>query len=497
MARFVPDQQPEVFFSTEELRATISYHARAGRLRRLGTRLYTPNLSTPEEVIVRRNAWTLVAGYFPGAVIADRTAMEFAPAADGSLFVASARARDVRLPGLRIRARAGEGPLAGDAEWMGENLFMSSRPRAFLENVRTSRARGRSVARTLNRRELEEALDNYARNDPAELGRLREAARALAPALGAEDELAILDELIGALQGTRKAKLVSTPGRARGRGLAYDSRRLERFETLQKHLLAQVGPTVAEPVSVNVSVFAFFEAYFSNFIEGTEFELEEAERLVFQGEIPPQRPKDAHEILGTYRLVSEASQRRRVPSSADELVEILKAQHRMMLSQRPEASPGEFKAAPNRAGGTQFVAPALVEGTLHQGWRFYSSLPAGFQRALFALFLVSEVHPFVDGNGRVARVLMNGELTSAREQRVIVTTYDRQDYLAALRAMTHNQRADTLSRTIAALQRKTAGVDFADLRGAESELRARDAFTDRTELEQGGLAAELEAAGEE
>jgi Fic family protein len=31
------------------------------------------------------------------------------------------------------------------------------------------------------------------------------------------------------------------------------------------------------------------------------------------------------------------------------------------------------------------------------------------------MFLVSEVHPFTDGNGRVGRVLMNAESTAAGE----------------------------------------------------------------------------------
>lgn len=41
------------------------------------------------------------------------------------------------------------------------------------------------------------------------------------------------------------------------------------------------------------------------------------------------------------------------------------------------------------------------------GVRQIESLPPGFARAAFHLFLVSEVHPFADGNGRVARVFMD------------------------------------------------------------------------------------------
>jgi Fic family protein len=48
------------------------------------------------------------------------------------------------------------------------------------------------------------------------------------------------------------------------------------------------------------------------------------------------------------------------------------------------------------------------------------------------MFLVAEVHPFADGNGRVARIMMNAELVAARESRIIVPTVFRNNYLMAL-----------------------------------------------------------------
>jgi hypothetical protein len=162
-----------------------------------------------------------------------------------------------------------------------------------------------------------------------------------------------------------------------------------RFEQLQHRLLTRALPQLEANPAHELSTFAFFESYFSNFIEGTEFTVEEAERIVFEGKIPQQRPQDAHDILGTYRLVAEPDERARVPSSADELVEILRSRHAAMLDDRPEIGPGQWKTEPNRAGSTYFVDPELVEGTLREGFRFYDSLPPGFARACFAMFAVS------------------------------------------------------------------------------------------------------------
>lgn len=47
-----------------------------------------------------------------------------------------------------------------------------------------------------------------------------------------------------------------------------------------------------------------------------------------------------------------------------------------------------------------------------------------FARAVFMMFMVSEVHPLDDGNGRVACVMMNAELSANGEQRVIIPKFD-------------------------------------------------------------------------
>src|SRR5439155_23532784 len=115
----------------------------------------------------------------------------------------------------------------------------------------------------------------------------------------------------------------------------------------------------------------FFGAYFSNFIEGTEFAVEEAREIVFEGVIPPARPEDGHDGMGTCRLVSDRSEMSRLPASANELVGLLKSRHRILLEGRPEKHPAVFKNEANRLGNVEFVAPTLVEGTLREGFDFY------------------------------------------------------------------------------------------------------------------------------
>src|ERR671917_2011228 len=89
MPAFSLDEQPEVFFSTTQSSRAIRTRLQRGEVRQLGPRLYTKNLMDDPETVARRNWSRIAAGYFPGAVIVDRTALESRPAEDGSVTLAA------------------------------------------------------------------------------------------------------------------------------------------------------------------------------------------------------------------------------------------------------------------------------------------------------------------------------------------------------------------------------------------------------------------------
>jgi Fic family protein len=53
-------------------------------------------------------------------------------------------------------------------------------------------------------------------------------------------------------------------------------------------------------------------------------------------------------------------------------------------------------------------------------------------RVVLAAFVVAEVHPFADGNGRTSRLALNLSLTAAGLTRIIIPTVFRDDYISAL-----------------------------------------------------------------
>ncbi len=66
----------------------------------------------------------------------------------------------------------------------------------------------------------------------------------------------------------------------------------------------------------------------------------------------------------------------------------------MQLEAEAEVCPSAATPAATRF----LVHPDLVRGTLRESFLLLDTLEPGLARAIFAMFLVAEVHPFADGN---------------------------------------------------------------------------------------------------
>lgn len=473
---------PEILFGTSANKEAkrLRRLLRAGKARKIAPRLYTTNLSDPPAKVVQDNLYEILGGLFPKATLSHRTALEGKPTAKWEVFLTTSYSRTVRLPGLTVRLLKGPPAGAADKPFMGA-LFMASQPRAFLENLQRTRS-GEASSKIIPRHELEERLERLLRlRGENSLNALRDEARYAAKELGLLKEFIALDRIIGAMLKTKPAAgLTSSIAKARASGEAFDPDRLRLFEALFSALRRVPLRETAEPLArpEGRRTLAFFEAYFSNYIEGTRFEVDEAREIIFEGKIPSARPKDAHDVLGTYRVVSNLAELCKLPKDAERLWILLSTRHEAILGARPETQPGELKAEGNRAGDTVFVAPELVRGTLSKGFEFYKVLDSPSARAAFMMFLISEVHPFSDGNGRIARVTMNAELVAAGLRRIIIPTVYRDDYLGALRALSRRGEPAAYLRMIDHAQRFSASIDFSDFAAARRALEAANAFKD-------------------
>jgi len=99
------------------------------------------------------------------------------------------------------------------------------------------------------------------------------------------------------------------------------------------------------------------------------------------------------------------------------------------------------------------------------------------------MFIVSEVHPFVDGNGRVARIMMNAELVAQGEQRIIIPTVFRNNYVSALKALSQIGKSLPIMQVLGFAQRYTTSIRWDNLDTARGELQSINAFIDANEAE--------------
>ena len=485
LENILPLHLQEVIFSSKNSRRSqqISILEKAGKLRKIAARIYSPNFSDTPEVIIRRNIFTILGKLYPDAVLSHRSALEFQPTSAGHLFLTYTYTKRIKLPGIVLRFLEGHGPIEGDNPLSGE-LYVSQLERALLENLEVSRQPG-PESKTITLPELEERLEQVIRvKGEAGLNVLRDKARIIADELGMQKEYEKLNKLISAMMATNSSAILSSPlAVARAFGSPYDPSRLPLFENLFIELKQRDFKDLPEK---NISTrsfrnFAFFEAYFSNFIEGTVFELDDARRII-ETEIPmPNRDEDSHDILGTYKLISNREEMKVTPETPDKLLDILLYRHKVLLSARTSKNPGEFKDRNNRAGETHFVDHTLVKGTLIKGFEFYNALTAPFSKAAYIMFLISEIHPFLDGNGRVARVMMNAELVKQGQTKILIPTVYRDDYLLALRKLTRQQDPKAYIKMLTLAHTFSATVVGDDMNLMQEHLEQSNAFKEYDE----------------
>lgn len=476
----------------------IARAIRESRIRQLAPKVYTADLASSPSEIIGENRWRILARTLPGAVIADRSAAEDGRAGSGRLFVVSDLPRkSIRLPGLEIRVRPGkpvEDPVP-DLPWP-EGLRMSSPARTLLDNLAESRSRGGKAGRTLTLAELEDWLARKALAWGSDrLERLRLDTVSLAETMDASHRLETVERLFGQVSGRLPPRPQAGPLLvALTQGRAWDERRMAMFDRVA-HQSVRVDPNLLPqwlPPPESPGELPFYESYFSNYIEGTEFTMDEARRIVETQQPPPARPADGHDILGTYQCVSDPIGRSATSDDPDELIGHLVDRHRTILAGRTDQEPGCWKTEANRVGAYDFVAPELVEGTLRKGLALLSDIPAGIGRALFMMFVVAEVHPFRDGNGRVARVMMNAELSAVDASRIVIPSVYRDEYMGGLRRASLNDGdLDGLVRVMAHAWRWTSAMPWSDRAAVEGQLEATNALQDPITARESGLHLEL------
>jgi Fic family protein len=181
---------------------------------------------------------------------------------------------------------------------------------------------------------------------------------------------------------------------------------------------------------------AFFTelTYNSNSIEGSSLSLEDTELILNEGLVPKGK---------TLREISEAKNHREAINflnfyrgDLDELL-ILKL-HAIILKDISEKFAGRYRENPVRIFGSNVSfpgyekVPQLVKNLVYW-YKLNKTKMHIFELAvIFSMKFVS-IHPFVDGNGRMSRLLMNFILKKNNYPWINIYTKQREDYLNAVR----------------------------------------------------------------
>lgn len=105
----------------------------------------------------------------------------------------------------------------------------------------------------------------------------------------------------------------------------------------------------------------------------------------------------------------------------------LRYSHYQLFRSTAANFPGLFKFAANSIGMQQTIAPQCLIKTVRLLLNeIRPSIPAGLGRACFMLLAINRIHPFFDGNGRLARFAFAGELEEAGIPPILLQRQDRQ-----------------------------------------------------------------------
>lgn len=181
--------------------------------------------------------------------------------------------------------------------------------------------------------------------------------------------------------------------------------------------------------------------YSSNALEGNTLDLAETKVVIEDGLTINGKPMRDHlETLGhasAYNKLFEIAKNEFITEDD------IKCLHKLFYEKIDSENAGKYRNKPVivTGAGIDFPLPKELDKRMQE---FTASLPAmkqefhvvKYSAMIHALFV--NIHPFIDGNGRVARLLMNLALLQSGYNITIIPPAVRADYIRALQASNHN-----------------------------------------------------------
>lgn len=223
---------------------------------------------------------------------------------------------------------------------------------------------------------------------------------------------------------------------------------LDRIE-YKKALLDNCRPLTEGEVARLNQDFTVEYTYNSNAIEGNTLTLRETD-MVLRGLTIDKKPlKDHMEAVGHkeafYYILELVKEKRELSES------IIKQIHSLVLADKPQDR-GVYRKVPVRILGASSVPvqPYQIEPLMYQLVREYAADKRNILERLADFHIRFEaIHPFIDGNGRTGRLLVNLELMKAGYPPIDIKFSDRARYYDAFELYNRNGDVSAMTKLFA------------------------------------------------
>ena len=201
--------------------------------------------------------------------------------------------------------------------------------------------------------------------------------------------------------------------------------KIDAYRPLDENILKQIK-----------AYFKISFTYTSNALEGNSLSLNETKIIIEDGiTIGGKSVKDHLEVIGNsnaYDLLFDIANRN-VPISEDIIFEL----HKMLYSNIDKKNAGKYRDCNVLITGSEFELPKfnIVPQLMTEFVQNIEINKGEMHPIEFAAWLhekLVSIHPFIDGNGRTARLLMNLALLNAGYNIITIPPVVRNDYITGL-----------------------------------------------------------------
>ncbi|PLY01752.1 MAG: cell filamentation protein Fic [Desulfuromonas sp.] len=217
--------------------------------------------------------------------------------------------------------------------------------------------------------------------------------------------------------------------------MTYENK-LKQVDALQEQI-NQLRPLDRDALLQLRAYYRIGLTYSSNALEGNTLTESETKVVLEDGITVSGKPlRDHLEAIGHSEALNRVYELAQSQSIAEKDILDL---HRLFYYRIDADNAGRYRSKPVIITGTTFVPPSPSKVPAEMK-AFVAQIPQqrdALHPVLFAAWLhirLATIHPFIDGNGRAARLLMNLALMQAGYPVTIIPPLVRGDYIAALQA---------------------------------------------------------------